>query len=635
MHLPSELAETLGNVLDWVPTKQELDDPELLLVHAVLSDALTELGWTYDSERGLSPPALGDAMERKQVAQTILTARVEEQFFGDEASDQRFTKTRSQLLDSSELLRPLSISEHPDDVLALFTDLAVCPVKTSAEKATFRYLRHAWRIPFNTTPGRTLSFIVRVGGTTGPIIGIFSLASPAMWMSHRDEALGFENFDLDLNLPPDQRKRDWLQRWSKAGLVDDGTRLHPHSGRFTVSELLGGMEFALIRRLEQFPLEVMCNDNTPAGDARRASLALFSDDINMEGTTPVRWEDEPTDSTAARKRKAKRRRIVDGCLDALSALRHWRDSLHGPMTLEAFYAELHDASEVESGPARVKALKSAMREAKTQRISADLAEMIICGAIPPFNALRVGKLVAMVALSNEVADDWHNAYNNMESVIASQLAGRSIRKSANLSSLSTTGLYGRSNAQYDRIRLRVAADLSIRLNMVGVTGTDGSGPSNLMLSGTSWGLVRQVVLAKDIEGVSGKFGEGTSARLRRMQAAFGCCEARWPGIRKILARVVENPFSRSVHVAHLAHNSIRFNLGIDDQLHVREGGRSLEEILEEWKDRWLRPLLTREAAEGSLGAIERVRQVDLNSVLPPFEHGVFERPRPGGDRHGP
>ena len=117
--------------------------------------------------------------------------------------------------------------------------------------------------------------------------------------------------------------------------------------------------------------------------------------------------------------------------------------------------------------------------------------------------------------------------------------------------------------------------------MVGVTGTDGSGPSNLMLSGTSWGLVRQVVLAKDIEGVSGKFGEGTSARLRRMQAAFGCCEARWPGIRKILARVVENPFSRSVHVAHLAHNSIRFNLGIDDELHVREGGRSLEEILEE------------------------------------------------------
>ena len=45
-------------------------------------------------------------------------------------------------------------------------------------------------------------------------------------------------------------------------------------------------------------------------------------------------------------------------------------------------------------------MKYGLREAKTRRISGDIAEMVICGAVPPMNSFRVGKLIALIAVSS-------------------------------------------------------------------------------------------------------------------------------------------------------------------------------------------------------------------------------------------
>ena len=250
--------------------------------------------------------------------------------------------------------------------------------------------------------------------------------------------------------------------------------------------------------------------------------------------------------------------------------------------------------------------------------------MVICGAVPPMNSFRVGKLIALIAVSSTTREIWNKTYNDVESVIASQLAMRSIRKKANLSSISTTGLWGASNAQYSRLKLPQEHGLSIKWKQVGITGTDGSGPSNLMLSKRSWKAIDEF-LAGDKEGVSGKFGEGTSARIRRMQKVFKLADeestrrgyTKKGQLRTILSCIAENTFSRSVHVANLHHNSIRYNLGIDEELNFNDHA-NLQDAVDHWKNRWLLPYLERDE-EALKKSIETLRKLDLKSVYPPFD----------------
>ena len=54
------------------------------------------------------------------------------------------------------------------------------------------------------------------------------------------------------------------------------------------------------------------------------------------------------------------------------------------------------------------------------------AGLTICGAIPPYNEVLGGKLVAMLMMSPEVVAEYRRRYAGMPSVIASSMAGRPI-----------------------------------------------------------------------------------------------------------------------------------------------------------------------------------------------------------------
>jgi len=191
-----------------------------------------------------------------------------------------------------------------------------------------------------------------------------------------------------------------------------------------------------------------------------------------------------------------------------------------------------------------------------------------------------------------------------------------------LSAISTTGLYGRSNAQYDRISIPSVGGTKIRFPMVGVTGDKGEGPSNLMISDRSWNLVSKYIEENEIEGISGKFGEGTSARIRRLQKAIQLVDSEVTGgaklkVSSLLKKIISNPFSRSIHVANLAHNSVRFHLGIDKSPSINDEDLSKDEILKIWRERWLAPLMSREI-DGVESAIQKVKNCNIDNLLPPF-----------------
>src|SRR5262249_29384862 len=99
------------------------------------------------------------------------------------------------------------------------------------------------------------------------------------------------------------------------------------------------------------------------------------------------------------------------------------------------------------------AIQSLVRRAKAERVGIAMADISVCGAIPPYSTLLGGKLVAMLLLSPQVVRAYHDRYYRSESVIASSLAGRPIVRPPHLVFLGTTSLYATEPTQYTRIHV--------------------------------------------------------------------------------------------------------------------------------------------------------------------------------------
>ncbi len=559
---------------------------------SVLKDAL-DSGWEIDVNEDkktiFKSPSFDNRMERKKHIQNILDLRVSEQ--------QQVSTIRKFLKDAGKnsgdfITNPGDIPKSQDDIIEWFDGISVTVVESPQDKAIYRYLRHSWRIPYSTTPGRTMSFLVRK--KNGDVIGIFTLASPTLWMSGRDEALGFE----DLNRAKGEEVSDWIERWRKIGLVNDGKNIHPHSGEFTLSEFIKSLTSALKRRLEQLPLTEMEGIDTEE---------LEELGVNVASTKPTQK------LSMSERNVAKRLRLYTKCRDALREI----SGSEQINSLEELWGAIHGK---DGSKSLLSALKQGLREQKTHAFAGCVADISICGAIPPYNPLRVGKLIAMLTMSDVVSESWESRYRNDVSVISTDVAGRPITRDSQFAAMSTTGLYGRGNIQYDRVRIGEGV-ATRRMQNVGETGEGDEGkkrgPSTLTLSRLTWELIDGYTTTYGVgEGTSGRFGEGTSARLRLLQATRKSILAQLPDIAdaKLWDQIVLNPFSRSVHVCLLSRRSIRYLLGIDSDLQHVSPLPTIEEIVNHWKVRWLEPAISRK--DSSLIGIARSQ--DLSLYLPEF-----------------
>src|SRR5204862_3129415 len=91
---------------------------------------------------------------------------------------------------------------------------------------------------------------------------------------------------------------------------------------------------------------------------------------------------------------------------------------------------------------------------KSRHVGTSILELNVCGAIPPYNELLAGKLVALVALSPQVVSDYRQRYGNRPSDIASRLKGENVIRPAELVFLGTTSLYRAGTRQYNRLKLQ-------------------------------------------------------------------------------------------------------------------------------------------------------------------------------------
>ena len=500
----------------------------------------------------------------------------------------------------------------------------------------FRYMKLFWSFPMKSPPGRTTPFLIRDAGQPGhPVCGLIAIASPVPRLTPRDAALGWTPAWLEAVVRALQFSAADPAQHLGAVLaqahVSERGGLDPSS---LVADLSALMRLPPTRALE----DVVSALRALAPEARRerADAALGAvlsdlrgevidalDAISFKGLGVSRDDAlaNPAENAARlesmkagvyeRWHESRRlglvrtpnKRIDKGAVDAeqtmrdaendplyvkkrvtqaASLLRAWegiapRDGeVSAERLLELALGPSHRASHRLSGGAGVaRGLRLALLQRQNRFVAAQVADVCVCGAVPPYGPLLGGKLAALVALSREVAAEYHKRYDGKASEITSQMAARHVSRPADLLALTTTSFYGVGSSQYERLSL-AAEGGDVRWRFVGYSRGHGT----LHFSAeTVEAIDRLLQLETGRRLITSRFGEGPSERLRK--------------IRDGLTRLGVNPdvllqhgMWRLVYVAELAPSACRPG-GRRDAPQWRAVGPSVDEVARQWRARWL------------------------------------------------
>ncbi len=193
---------------------------------------------------------------------------------------------------------------------------------------------------------------------------------------------------------------------------------------------------------------------------------------------------------------------------------------------------------------------------------------------------------------------WSHKYKDSKSEILSKLAGREIVRDSTLTAVVTTGLYGKGFVQYDRVSIGSGIN-KMKLKFVGLTGFEkkSGGVSAIFLSSRSWTIINSYCKTYGVaSNITGAYGEGSSARLRRLEMIASELVERLElsDGYNVLKKLLSNPFPRSAFVGKFDRNTKRFLLGIDKEFKPVSSQPDMNEIVDHWINRWLSPLVSRD-----------------------------------------
>ena len=182
------------------------------------------------------------------------------------------------------------------------------------------------------------------------------------------------------------------------------------------------------------------------------------------------------------------------------------------------------------------------------------------GALPPYNRLLGGKLVAMAAVSNEVRAAYRRKYAGRKTVMESRVLP------AHLVALTTTSAFGRSSI-YNRLRYHdevIAESLGY---------TEGYGSFHLL---RLYPLFREFL---EGQGISTRGGYGTGPR-RKWQTMV-----RALGQLGFSSELLKHGVKREAFLFPLIHDLEAYMAGYDDKPEFRD--LPFEGLVAYWRERWL------------------------------------------------
>ncbi|OQB13591.1 MAG: hypothetical protein BWY15_01666 [Firmicutes bacterium ADurb.Bin193] len=511
--------------------------------------------WMSESrhERLVSYTEFIQRMERKNINKHSIDELIAD---GEELAS-RLEKARDGDIKLTEAVKPylqLVVENERDE----FTG-----IKTSE---IWRYFRLTWSTPAETTPGRTMQYLIRdAAHPMHAVMGIASLENCAVQITCRDDFIGWNQkafIDRITLLGSDEAKKEFQQllRYLESGI----------SG-IDYSSLCTE---ATVKNPSEEDIQQLF-DYANSAEQRRQELLKEALEVGIEEEEKSELGSISKDTEEALYRR-KRAEQLARLLMAKKAL------------VEVFNSDGFD--EIWVGFCKSEYGNSVIRTAlvaqKTQHIGSSLMELNVCGAIPPYNEILGGKLVALLATSPQVIHDYKERYSNKASMIASRIKGEDVFRPADLVYVGTTSLYYVGSSQYNRLRIPgklFDSDFDVVWKKLGMT--IGFGTMHISKATT---LSLTEATSDGYNRINHVFGEGASPKMRLLTMS----------IRELLESTNEDSkdfskhaMSRIVYGACLASNTLDYLMGKAEApkyyTDVQKYQDGTKKIIDYWTSRWL------------------------------------------------
>lgn len=493
-----------------------------------------------------------------------------------------------------EDLRTDELTKIVDPYLEFVTaDNSICEHTGLRLMDIWRYFRHTWTNQYTSVPGRTMAFLVRDRAAENhPVMGIGALSSPIMQIKERDTWIGWhpEIFLDRVRHKPTRKLARWLVEIIDGAIdeiyIDDLLE----DGVFSTRDLVNPSNVALERLMaESAKHRRLHHRYTRSRDLRRKH--------NVDSSSDVYWVSQ------ARTHLFRSKRAL-----ALATYLRARAVLNAAFAGKPTAEKLANLAATGQGSDTI---RQVLKKAKADRVGIAVADITVCGAVQPYNAVLGGKLVAMLAASPEVLIHYRQRYGGAKSEIASSIAGRPIVRVPKLVLLGTTSLYGIGSSQYNRIkipadRLGGAKTDSIRYEEVGHSEAFGTS----QFSDETINALVDLVQQSNEQRVNSIFGEGVSPKLRKIRQALDL-------LNLPSDQLLRHHRPRVIYAVSLIHNLGDYLIGLarrPDYIMPLDGARlATTAIGGWWRERWLQ---NRIASDTALDEVAR------HTCVHPITHGA-------------
>ena len=621
--LPINRVEIIRNEIIEASNGDNLDQLELWKYQAALNVLidLSQQGWVFDIQVDtLTLRMVNEFHDDKQMVRYRLSAERNAQFrsasvsqfirymeverkFGDE-----LVSIRSLIGDPNQLIN--NIQNHVtvcDPYIQLVTNVRDEHTGYSLSDI-WRYFRYTWSIPYKTMPGRNLYYLVRDRAQKyHPIIGIFALGNSVLNLTVRDDDIGWTVEAIKKNLSRKAISSDMEQIVSET----DGGKIKTHISTYqeTQEEYLQRAESyadqlfpLLVESIHSAISDIYVGDldyrkqtRYPTLEQVRALQSLAAEYSeksinNKNNEKSPRWKDEAQTNLFKRKRASELAKL-------LSALITFNATSGSNME------RLQQLLQNDSGR---KAITTALIANRKCKIGSNMMDIIVCGAIPPYNELLGGKLVSILACSPIVIRDYTTRYAGQVSEIASRMKGKKVIRDSHLVYLGTTSLYAVGSSQYNRIKVPLRDSGLLEFRRMGIT----EGYGTVFFSKETTSLFSRILERQDGgKRINHVFGEGTSPRFRMISRGLSTI-----GIKA-------DPFlhhysPRIVYSIDLARNTKEFLIGLSNTVDYgfdlkdeQAVANNTQYLIDYWYKRWLEKRLT------TVDIVQRLESFRLSEFL--------------------
>lgn len=458
----------------------------------------------------------------------------------------------------------------------------------------WRYFRMTWVNMHKSVPGRAVMILIRDRAAQNhPVIGIAALASSVAQLDLRDSWIGWSasSFLAQLDKDPSAATAKWILS-SLEDLIAAIYKKDLYDDEIIAKATMKRPTEAAIRalRAEAAEAKKRHHENVDAAKMKRR-------DGGWEG--------------AAKEHLFRAKRC-----EALAKLLGIRLAFQEVGFTSGTKKELLQAL---GRPSSRTSVGQVVRTVKSEHVGIDMMDVTVCGAIAPYNRILGGKLICTLLTSPEVVQYYRQRYEGQESIIASSMKGKAVRREPRLVLLCTTSLYGRGSSQYNRVK--IPADVAggkpgdvVEYKNLGLSKGYGS----FHFSGETIRII-DTFLARLARGkrINSIFGEGVNPRMRKIRAALE--EVELPS-----DSILNHGNSRVVYGIALASNFRDVLLGRADRpkyfIPQSRPGQRTAALAAFWRRRWLSNRINEDAV---------LADVAQHTLSYPVTHGArVEMPAP-------